>query len=70
MPALPGEITQLLIKWGGGDQAAFEELIPVVYAELKRLARRYMGKERVDHTLQTSASVSYTHLTLPTILRV
>jgi RNA polymerase sigma-70 factor (ECF subfamily) len=64
MPSLPGEITQLLIKWGGGDQAAFEELIPVVYAELKRLARRYMGKERVDHTLQTSALINEAYLKL------
>jgi RNA polymerase sigma factor (TIGR02999 family) len=64
MPSLPGEITQLLIKWGGGDRAAFEELIPVVYAELKRLARRYMGKERVDHTLQTSALINEAYLRL------
>ncbi len=64
MPSLPGEVTQLLIKWGEGDQAAFEELIPVVYAELKRLARRYMGKERVDHTLQTSALINEAYLRL------
>jgi RNA polymerase sigma factor (TIGR02999 family) len=64
MPSLPGEITQLLIKWGGGDKAAFEELIPVVYAELKRLARRYMGRERVDHTLQTSALINEAYLRL------
>lgn len=57
LPSLPGEITQLLIKWGSGDRDAFEELIPVVYEELKRLARRYMGKERLDHTLQTSALI-------------
>ena len=64
MPPLPGEVTQLLIKWGHGDPAAFEELIPVVYAELKRVARRYMGKERVDHTLQTSALINEAYLRL------
>jgi RNA polymerase sigma factor (TIGR02999 family) len=64
MPTLPGEVTQLLIKWGAGDQAAFDELIPVVYEELKRLARRYMGKERFDHTLQTSALINEAYLKL------
>ena len=64
MPPLPGEVTQLLIKWGHGDPAAFEELIPVVYAELKRVARRYMGKERVGHTLQTSALINEAYLRL------
>ena len=52
MHSPPGEVTQLLLKWSKGDQAALDELIPLVYAELKRLARRYMGKERLDHTLQ------------------
>src|SRR5262249_20570323 len=64
MPSLPGEVTQLLIKWGQGDRAALEELIPVVYAELKRLAKRYMGKERVGHTLQTSALINEAYLRL------
>jgi RNA polymerase sigma factor (TIGR02999 family) len=64
MPSLPGEVTQLLIKWRQGDQAALDELIPVVYAELKSLARRYMGKERLDHTLQTSALINEAYLRL------
>ena len=64
MPSVPGEITQLLIKWGKGDQAAFDDLIPIVYAELKRVARRYMGKERLDHTLQTSALINEAYLRL------
>ena len=64
MPSLPGDVTQLLIKWGEGDQTALEELIPAVYAELKRLARRYMGKERVGHTLQTSALINEAYLRL------
>jgi RNA polymerase sigma-70 factor, ECF subfamily len=64
MPSPPGEVTQLLIKWSGGDAAAFDELIPVVYAELKRLARRHMGKERLDHTLQTSALLNEAYIRL------
>ena len=64
MPPLPGEITQLLIKWSEGDRAAFEELVPVVYVELKKLAKRYMGKERTDHTLQTSALINEAYLRL------
>ncbi|HJQ23088.1 MAG TPA: sigma-70 family RNA polymerase sigma factor [Blastocatellia bacterium] len=64
MPSVPGEVTQLLIKWGKGDQAAFDELIPIVYAELKRLARRYMNKEHLGHTLQTSALINEAYLRL------
>lgn len=51
-------ITQLLIAWGNGDQAALEELTPLVYKELHRLAKRYMSQERKGHTLQTSALVN------------
>ncbi len=64
MPSLPDEVTQLLLKWSKGDNAAFDELIPVVYAELKKIARRYMGKERLDHTLQTSALINEAYLRL------
>lgn len=64
MPSPPGEVTQLLRKWSKGDQAALDELIPLVYAELKRLARRYMGKERADHTLQTSALINEAYFKL------
>ena len=64
MPPLPDEVTRLLIKWNKGDRDAFEELIPVVYEELKRLARRYMGRERFDHTLQTSALINEAYLRL------
>ena len=52
------QITQLLIAWGNGDQAALEELTPLVYKELRRLAKRYMAREREGHTLQTSALVN------------
>lgn len=64
MPSLPDEVTQLLLKWNKGDNAAFDELIPVVYAELKKIAKRYMGKERLDHTLQTSALINEAYLRL------
>jgi len=60
----PHELTQLLVAWGNGDEAAREELMPLVYGELHRLAHGYMGKERVDHTLQTSALVNEAYLRL------
>jgi hypothetical protein len=49
----PKEITRLLVAWGDGDQTALEELTPLIYEELHRLAHRYMGNERPGHTLQT-----------------
>ena len=54
----PSEVTQLLIEWRNGDQAAVDKLMPVVYEELRRLASRYMGRERSGHTLQTTALVN------------
>ena len=60
----PGEVTRLLLAWTDGDQAALERLTPLVYAELRRLARRYMGRERRGHTLQTSALVNEAYLRL------
>src|SRR5262245_10262610 len=57
-------ITGLLKAWGGGDQAAFEKLVPLVDAELRRLARRFMGGERVDHTLQPTALINEMYLRL------
>ncbi|HXG92144.1 MAG TPA: sigma-70 family RNA polymerase sigma factor [Blastocatellia bacterium] len=64
MPSQSDEVTQLLIRWSKGDKAALDELIPIVYAELKKLARRYMGRERLDHTLQTSALINEAYLKL------
>ena len=58
------QLTQLLQAWHGGDQGALEKLIPVVYDELRRLARRYMSDERPDHTLQTTALVNEAYLRL------
>ncbi|HZG50774.1 MAG TPA: sigma-70 family RNA polymerase sigma factor [Pyrinomonadaceae bacterium] len=52
------DVTELLVAWRGGDKAALESLVPLVHAELRRLARSYMGRERAGHTLQTSALVN------------
>jgi RNA polymerase sigma-70 factor (ECF subfamily) len=51
-------ITSLLLDWSKGDQAAYEQLAPLVYDELHRIARRQMSKERPGHTLQPSALVN------------
>ena len=61
---LPQEVTQLLLAWNQGDQLALDRLIPLVHAELHRLAHGYMGRERAGHTLQTSALVNETYLRL------
>ncbi|HKX84196.1 MAG TPA: sigma-70 family RNA polymerase sigma factor [Pyrinomonadaceae bacterium] len=58
------DITQMLKKWSDGDAAALERLTPIVYAELKKIARRYMGRERGDHTLQTTALVNEAYVRL------
>jgi RNA polymerase sigma-70 factor, ECF subfamily len=56
-PNSPEEVTELLLAWSRGDAAAFDRLTSIVYGELHRLARRYMARERRDHTLQTTALV-------------
>lgn len=61
---LPEEVTGLLQAWSDGDQLALEKLIPLVYAELHRLAKRYMGHEQAGHSLQTSALVNEAYLRL------
>lgn len=60
----PENITALLIRWSQGDEAALEEVTPFVYAELRRLATRYLRGERPDHTLQATALVNETFLKL------
>ena len=62
--ALPNQITELLLSWGQGDKDALERLMPLVTDELRRLARRYMAKERSGHTLQTSALINEAYLRL------
>ena len=51
------QVTKLLVDWSNGDQSALEQLTPLVYSELRRLAGRYLRKERPDHTLQSTALV-------------
>jgi RNA polymerase sigma factor (TIGR02999 family) len=58
------EVTQLLLAWGGGDEEALNKLVPLIHAELHRLARHYMRQERTGHTLQTTALVNEAYLKL------
>jgi RNA polymerase sigma factor (TIGR02999 family) len=60
----PGDVSQLLRAWRNGDQGALERLTPIVYAELHRLARRYMRGERAGHSLQTTALVNEAYMRL------
>jgi RNA polymerase sigma-70 factor (ECF subfamily) len=64
MSAGPEGVTQLLIDWSNGDRAALDQLMPLVYDELRALARRHMARERRDHTLQTSALINEAYLRL------
>jgi RNA polymerase sigma factor (TIGR02999 family) len=58
------QVTRLLANWGQGDGVALEELTPIVYEELRRLAHHYMQGQRPDHTLQTTALVNEAYLRL------
>jgi RNA polymerase sigma factor (TIGR02999 family) len=58
------DITQLLAEWRDGNQSALDELYPLVYDELHRLARRYMSRERKGHTLQTTALINEAYVRL------
>ena len=60
----PGEISQLLVAWGAGEERALDELMPQVYEELRSLAARQMRGERADHTLQTTGLVNEAFLKL------
>ncbi len=60
----PHEISELLVAWGGGDESALDRLMPLVYDELRRLAHRYMSRERPGHFLQTTALVNEAYLRL------
>src|SRR5256886_3203142 len=57
-------VTELLVRWSEGDDAALAELMPLVYEELRRLAHRQMAAERTGHTLQTTALVNEAYLRL------
>jgi RNA polymerase sigma-70 factor (ECF subfamily) len=64
MDAGPGQVTQLLKAMQMGDSRAAEDLLPLVYAELHRLAKAYMRRERPDHTLQATALINEAYLRL------
>jgi len=57
-------VTELLVRWKAGDREALEELVPLVYAELKNLARQHLRRERPGHTLQSAALVNEAYLRL------
>lgn len=58
------ELTELLLAWGDGDEAALDRIAPLVHSELYRLAKLYMSRERPDHLLQTSALINEAYLRL------
>jgi RNA polymerase sigma-70 factor (ECF subfamily) len=66
----PHEVTGLLLKWGEGDEAALEQLIPLVHQELRQIARRCMNRERVGQTLQATALVNEAFLRLVDVQHV
>ena len=68
--AQPRDVTQVLLAWNDGDESALEKLVPLVYEELRRLARRYMRRERPGHTLQTTALINEAYLQLVDIKHV
>jgi RNA polymerase sigma factor (TIGR02999 family) len=57
-------VTDLLVRWSHGDDAALAELTPLVYEELRRLAHHHMGGQRPNHTLQTTALINEVYLRL------
>ena len=63
-PLQPEDVTNILIASSQGDQEALDKLLPLVYTELRRLAERYLHKERSDHTLQPTALVNEAYLRL------
>jgi RNA polymerase sigma-70 factor (ECF subfamily) len=63
-PPSPSEVTRLLKDWSSGDSGALDQLMPIVYSELRAVAARYLRRERQDHTLQPTALVNETYLRL------
>jgi RNA polymerase sigma factor (TIGR02999 family) len=58
------DVTQILLDWAKGDQTALDKLIPIIYGELRRIARRQLNRERPGHTLQSAALVNEAYLRL------
>jgi len=69
-PPSQNEVPQLLLAWSDGDKAALEELTPLVYAELRRLAKRRMRRERAGHPPQTTALVNEAYVRLVDLQQV
>jgi RNA polymerase sigma factor (TIGR02999 family) len=63
-PSASPDVTELLVAWSNGDQTALEKLVPLIYSELHRLARRHMRQAGPGHTLQTTALVNEAYLRL------
>jgi RNA polymerase sigma factor (TIGR02999 family) len=61
---VPEEVTELLLKWSDGDERALDALMPQIYEELRRLAKRHLSHERPNHTLQSAALVNEVYLQL------
>src|SRR5215510_12820184 len=64
MSEQPENVTQLLLGWGNGDKEALDQLMPIVYDELRRQAARYLRRERAGHTLQTTALINEAYIRL------
>ena len=62
MPSTDGQVTLLLKAMNRGDKSAADQLLPIVYSELHRLAKSYMSRERRDHTLQPTALINQAYL--------
>jgi RNA polymerase sigma-70 factor, ECF subfamily len=68
--ATSGEATELLRAWRNGDRSALDRLMPIVHQELRRLARRYLARERPGHSLQTTALVNEAYMRLVDYTRI
>jgi len=64
MTTAPQEVSQLLRAWNDGDQTALDKLMPLVYQELRQMAKRYMSRQNPGHTLQTSALINEAYMRL------
>jgi RNA polymerase sigma-70 factor (ECF subfamily) len=64
MSSSPNDVTQLLHRWAHGDRGALDELMPLIYRELHKLAKRQMIQQKPDHTLQTTAVIHEAYLRL------
>ena len=58
------QITSLLVEWGNGNQTALEHLMPLVYDELRRIARRFMRRQSAGHTFQTTELIHEAYMKL------